>query len=135
MSKPIPLIVAIALMWCPLALVASMVLVPILRGNIPLNVAARVPWFPLIACSLTVVLVVWIIFAVAKGRYWARVAYAIFACIAIAAGFLGRAASRNPTWSGSVFFFGVLLACILALILIFHRASNAWFKSVNSSTP
>ena len=114
-SKPRQLVAAVRIMWLMLAVLVLSVLI---QSDLSI--------FQLLILALTLVLVAYVIRAVSAARNWARITYAVIASLAIlrAVGGIGSLSSAMNIILQLI----VIAAYTTVIVLLFHPASNAWFK-------
>lgn len=126
-SKPSAVKVAVWILWVGLAvgLLRLPFEPPPADQSIP-------PWFNLAVGSLTLAVLAGIVFAIAKGRNWARVLWAILYALGLPTMYL-MATELTTQIGGRPIATTVWIAQFIiqtgALVLLFRPESNHWFRS------
>jgi hypothetical protein len=129
--KPRQVVIAGQIMWSLWALGGALILIGIIVGLVQSQPGVIVRTIQFL---IVVSLLGWLIRSVLMGRNWARIVYALLACIVVAVVLLRVVSSPRLDV--------VSIAAPLALIgvygtvlwLLFHPASAPWFRRNNNSS-
>lgn len=132
MPKPTQVIAAIRIMWAMLAIGGVMILVPAVVVILAHGGTSVLGLIPFIAAVMVIALLALLIRAVSAGHNWARMLYGAVAVIAIIA--MGASFLNVPDLGliAVLVRIAVIALYVLALYLLFHPASNQWFRSPNA---
>ena len=132
MDKPVQIVVAVRIMWTLLVLNGLLIFGPALLSIFFPTVKGTLSVFGLLVAALVVVLVTSVIRSASSARKWARVVYAVIASVAISISLGAMLRSRV----GPIDMFLPLVSIAAygtILVLLFHPASNSWYKDYGAN--
>jgi hypothetical protein len=130
-TKPRQVVIAGRLMWALWALGGVLLLIAL---GIAVTQSRPGTLSLAIMCALAMSLLGLLIRSVLKGRNWARILYALLACLALGIVVLGQFLKPQFTLAGLAVPVASVIAYAVILRLLFHPLARPWFRRSGGSS-